>query len=368
MKKLLLILSAIDIGGGQRFCMNLCKYLNAIKYDYNVLFLRKGTSKELRQEFIDNHINFFELNCKSVMRAIPRIVLYANKMKPDVILSTIGNVDFAVTIAKLFIPKTKFYIRKANVLFESQRCFINIFKLKLEALVCKKMIALTREMKEDYIQYGFKEEKIFVINNMVDLDYIDQKIKKSCEKCDWFDGNQFKVIIANARMVPEKRYDILIKAFEIICNSHSEVRLIIIGDGPLRKQIEKMVPVEIIERVRFLGFQNNPYYYMSHANVFVLTSDYEGFPNVLIEALACGLPAVTTDCKTGPKEIIENGVDGWVVGRGNAEAIAMRIEQLLNDPIELDKLSRNARKKAQFYRTDFVAKQYIQLLNDEMER
>ena len=74
-------------------------------------------------------------------------------------------------------------------------------------------------------------------------------------------------------MVPEKRYDILIKAFEIICNSHSEVRLIILGDGPLRKQIEKMVPVEIIERVRFLGFQNNPYYYMSHANVFVLTSD-----------------------------------------------------------------------------------------------
>ena len=368
MSKLLIIMSALDVGGAQRFCLNICKYFNSEKYDYHVLFLRKGKNEELRREFIANSVAFSELNCKSVMYSIPKIIRYANNTKPDVILSTVGNVDFAVSIAKLFIPGSLFFIRKANVVFDNQKNIANRIKLRLEAKVCDRLIALTDDMKQDYLQYGFKKEKVVVINNMVDLEYIEHRCEDQENEERWFDRNKYKLIIANARMVPEKRYDVLITAFEIVSKKIPEARLMIIGDGPLRKQIEKMIPSSLMNKVEFLGFQNNPYYYMCRASVFLLTSDYEGFPNVVIEALACGLPVVATDCKTGPREIIENAVDGWVVNRGNPEAVAMGLENVLTKTKEeWNKLSINAKSKAQRYRRENIAKKYMQLINNSLE-
>lgn len=368
MCKLLIIMSALDVGGAQRFCLNICKYFNSKKYEYNVLFLRNGKSEELRQEFIDNSVAFSELNCKSVMRSIPKIIQYANDTKPDVILSTVGNVDFAVSIAKLFMPQSRLFIRKANVVFDNQKNVTNRLKLRLEAKVCDKLIALTEDMKQDYLQYGFKADNVVVINNMVDLDYIENRCKERGIEHEWFDKNKYKLIIANARMVPEKRYDILISAFKMVSEKIPEARLMILGDGPLRKQIEDTVPCELMDKVEFLGFQNNPYYYMCRASAFSLTSDYEGFPNVVIEALACGLPVIATNCKTGPREIIENAIDGWVVDRGDSKAVAIGLENVLTKTTdEWNKLSVNARRKAQLYRKDIIAKQYVQLINANME-
>lgn len=361
--KLLMIMSATDVGGAQRFCLNICKYFNSIGYDYQVLFLRKGKSAELKQEFIDNHICFLEFDCKSVMRSIPQIVRYVNKMKPDVMLSTVGNVDFAVAVAKLFIPRVKFYIRKANVVFDNQKSGTNIAKLRFEAFVCDKLIALTKDMKQDYLQYGFKEKNIVVINNMVDLEYINRRLKEAEPEHEWFDKTKYHLIVANARMVPEKRHDVLIKAFEIVEKAIPESRLMILGNGPLRKQIEEMVPQSLKDKIAFMGFQNNPYYYMYHASVFALTSDYEGFPNVVIEALACGLPVVTTNCKTGPREIIENGKDGYVVERGDYNAMADALVEVLSNEGKRTYLSQNAINKAKQYNVAKIAKDYISILN-----
>lgn len=364
MSKLLIIMSALDVGGAQRFCLNICKYLNSIKYDYDVLFLRKGKSEKLKQEFIENDIVFSELNCNSVMQSIPKIIQYAKSTKPKVILSTVGNVDFAVSIAKLFIPQSKLFIRKANVVFDNQKTIFNKFKLKFEAIVSDKLIALSEDMKTDYLQYGFRKENIIVINNMVDLDYIKSRYEEIKEDHEWFNKDKYRLIVANARMVPEKRYDVLIKAFEVVEKKIPEARLMIIGNGPLREQIEKMVPQPLKDKVAFMGFQNNPYYYMYRASVFVLTSDYEGFPNVVIEALACGLPVVATNCKTGPREIIENNIEGWVVNRGNPEAVAKGLEDvLMKTKEEWNKMSINAKNKASHYKRDIVAGQYVQLIN-----
>lgn len=360
--KLLMIMSAIDIGGAQRFCLNICKYFNSIGYDYKVLFVRKGKSSELRQEFIDNHICFLEFDCKSVIRSIPQIVQYVNKVKPDVMLSTVGNVDFAVAVSKLFIPKVKFYIRKANVIFDNQKSGANIAKLRFEALMCDKLIALTKDMKKDYVQYGFKEKNIVVINNMVDLGYINRRLKEFESEHEWFNKAKYRLIVANARMVPEKRHDVLIKAFERVEKVIPEARLMILGNGPLREQIEKMVPQSLKEKTFFMGFQNNPYYYMHQASVFTLTSDYEGFPNVIIEALACGLPVVTTNCKTGPREIIENGKEGYVVERGNYNAVADALVEILSNEKKRNSFSQNAIRKAKQYDVEKIAKDYMNIL------
>ena len=360
-------MSAIDVGGAQRFCLNICKYFNYVNQEYIVIFLRKGKNQKLRQEFEESNISFCELNCSSVMRAVPKFIHYANTLKPDVILSTVGNVDFAVSISRLFIPQSQFFIRKAIVIFDNQNNLLNRIKLKFEARVCNKLIALTNDMKDDFLKYGFKEENTVVINNMIDSDYINDRCNEKGEKIIWFDKSKYKLIIANARMVQEKRYDVLIDAFQIVAQMIPEARLLILGDGSMRSRIENMIPSNLKEKIQLLGFQNNPYYYMSNATVFAHTSDYEGFPNVVIEAMACGLPVVATNSKTGPREIIRNGVDGWVVNRGDSRAVAdalIKILTMTDDEISI--MSTNAKKKAQYYRTDIIGQKYIQLINDAL--
>ena len=363
MKKVMIITSAIDVGGAQRFCLNLTKYLNSINFDYEMVFLRKSKSEKLKQEFCDNKINFVELNAKSVMRAVPSLVKHIKKSKPDIMVCTIGNVDFAVSLAKkLSRTKARLAIRKANVVFDDQKNKSNLKKLRFESKAADMLVALTEEMKLDYQQYGFTGDKTTVIYNMVDIDYIKGKISSSKgDEHPWFNDKKGKIIIANGRFVPEKRYDVMIKAFYEIFKSSSETRFMILGDGKLREEIEGSVPDEMKENIDFLGFRDNPYYYMKNSDLFLHASDYEGFPNVLIEAFACGLPVISTDSKTGPKEIIKNGHNGFVVDRGDYKALAQRALSVLSDDGLLCELSKNAEADAENYTVDKIAKKYIEL-------
>lgn len=364
MSRTVILLSGIDVGGAQRFCLNLAKYLNSISYDYEVVFLRKRKSDALYQEFLRNKIRFTELNARFVSTSLPRLISYLRRVKPKVMLSSIGNVDFVATIGKLFCHRTKLIIRKANVVFDGQRGLPNRMKLKLEALLCYRMIALTHDMQRDYQKYGFKEKKTIVINNMVDIEYIATRSLEIQNPHEWFKNKEGPILIANARMVPEKRYDVLIEAFTILAREDKSIKLMILGDGELRDDIENMVPSSLKDRISFLGFQDNPYYYMSRSDVFLLSSDYEGFPNVIIEAFACGLPVVATNCKTGPREIIDNGVDGWVVEKGNPAALAEGVRKVLENESVYLRYSKKAKQKAKKYRTENIAQQYVKLFDD----
>lgn len=361
MKKVLIVMSAIDVGGAQRFCLNLAMYLSSIDYDYHVVFLRKGKSKKLREEFVEHDIKFSELDSNSVALSLPKLILKIWAEYPDVILSSVGNVDFIASIAKLFSPHSKLVLRKANVVFDSQKSKQNLMKLRFEAMVCSRMVALTNEMRDDYIQYGFSSEKIAVINNMLDLKYIQKRCAEKHEMFEWFSNPTGKIIIANARMVPEKRYDVLIKAFLLVINECPEAKLIILGDGMMRAEIERMIPEKEKNKIALLGFQNNPYFYLKNSDIFVLTSDYEGFPNVLIEAMACGLPVVSTDSKTGPKEIIRDGFDGYVVARGDFKTLANKILKIINNDAICSEFGKNAAKSSRKYEVDTIAKQYVDL-------
>lgn len=364
MKKIMIVMSAIDVGGAQRFCLNLAMYLSSIDYDYQVVFLRKGKSKELREEFVQHKIKFEELKCESVTSSLPKLISILHKERPDIILSSVGNVDFITSVARIFTPCSKLLLRKANVIFDNQRRWTNRLKLKFESLVCTKMIALTNEMREDYIQYGFTLNKSIVINNMIDMNYIKKRCREEHEIFPWFSMGQGKILIANARMVPEKRYDILIVAFRIVRNEFPDTKLIILGDGKLREDIEKKISPDLRDNVALLGFQNNPYYYLMNSDIFVLTSDYEGFPNVLIEAMACGLPVVSTNSKTGPKEIVKDGFDGYVVPRGDAKALAESIMKLISNDNLTDEFSKNAIGESKRYSVEYIAKQYVELFED----
>ncbi len=159
-------------------------------------------------------------------------------------------------------------------------------------------------IKADLIEnFKIPSGLIHVVYNPIDLDRID-RLKN--EKCSFpFD---YFTYINIGRLHPQKNQKMLIEAFYMLNDPDS--RLIIIGEGDLREELEKFIEdLDLEDRVFLLGRQSNPFKYLSKADAFVLSSDYEGFPNVLLESLACETAVISTDCKSGPREIlaVQNG-------------------------------------------------------------
>jgi len=152
-------------------------------------------------------------------------------------------------------------------------------------------------------------------------------------------------VLSVGRFVPQKGFDILLDAFARVSDRYPYWVLTILGDGPLRRDLEAQRDrLGLTERVRLPGAASNLTPYLHKADVFVMASRYEGFPMVLCQAMACGLPVIYTDCPSGPREIIRNGVDGLLVPNEDVEGLAAAMEALISDEKKRERLAMHARE------------------------
>ncbi|GAF87149.1 unnamed protein product, partial [marine sediment metagenome] len=187
------------------------------------------------------------------------------------------------------------------------------------------------------------EEKIRVIHNGVDIDHID---KLSFEKVNhiWIKSH-FNVIVSVGRLFKPKGLPNLLDALKIV-NKKKTVYLIIIGKGEEEKRLKVMAKkIGINDRVDFIGFKHNPFKYIANADLFVLSSLWEGCPNTLLEAMACRTPVVSTDAPYGPAEIIEDSVNGYLVPVADSSRLAEKILYVLDNLNKQDNVIREAREK-----------------------
>jgi glycosyltransferase involved in cell wall biosynthesis len=142
------------------------------------------------------------------------------------------------------------------------------------------------------------------------------------------------VILGVGRLCTQKDFPTLITAFDrIVRSGNPDFRLVVLGEGPERSSLEALVrSLGLEDRVSLPGFVENPFSYMARSDLFVLSSAWEGLPNTLIQALACGCPVVSTDCPTGPREILENGRLGPLVPVGDSSALAAAMVRVLENP------------------------------------
>lgn len=278
------------------------------------------------------------LSTKQARGAMFPLIKLLRRHKPGVVLSVSFHLNCIAIIAKMIAGvKTHLYISEHTSLdtgfatlsivkrFLIKNCVRALYK---RADGC---IAVSHGVAQHMAKYAnISLESIRVIYNPVITPEM-MKISEEPVEHPFFEMNE-SVLLAVGRLSTEKDYPTLLEAFKLV-NATIPSRLIIIGEGPQRNQIEKYINTsEISDRVSLLGMVSNPYSYFRHSDLYVLSSIREGLPTTLIEALALGTPAVSTDAHSGPREILNDGDYGTLVPIKDGKILAEAIIKTLKSP------------------------------------
>jgi glycosyltransferase involved in cell wall biosynthesis len=220
------------------------------------------------------------------------------------------------------------------------------------------LVAASKGTAEDLAQLtALPLEQIRVIYNPVVTSELLIKSQAPIQH-PWFAPGEVPVILGTGRLVSQKDFGTLIRAFAQVKQRHP-ARLMILGEGNQRSNLEHLIrDLNLENKVALPGFVDNPYAYMAKAAVFVLSSQFEGFGNVVVEALATGTPVVSTDCPSGPTEILGQGKYGKLVPIAEPLAMSKAILETLTQPIDSDTL----KQRAQDFRCDRIVEQYLEII------
>jgi glycosyltransferase involved in cell wall biosynthesis len=208
-------------------------------------------------------------------------------------------------------------------------------------------------------RFGIDPTRVFTIHNAVDVSAVRARAQEPA-------GNlpAHPFIAAAGRLVPQKGFDLLIRAFAARLASRP-ISLVIAGEGPERSALEALaLSLNLQGRVQLPGFLANPWSYFARAAAFVCSSRWEGFGNVIIEAMACGVPVVSTDCDYGPREIIRHNESGLLVPVENVDALAEAIGSVVDDQQLASRLAESARRRAYNFDVGQMTRAYEQLFRE----
>ena len=207
------------------------------------------------------------------------------------------------------------------------------------------IVAVAEGVKKDLVtNFGARPEKVVVVPNPIDLNLIRRMAAEPLEDSRWSDPGA-SLIVATGRLVKLKGFDLLIRAFADLPDE-IRARLIIVGGGEEQPNLQKLVDrLELDKKVFLIGHKKNPWKYMARADIFVLSSHTEAFPNVLGEALALKIPVLATECSPGIREYLKNGECGLLVPPGDINALARSLKQMLTDRALCRQLVRHAAER-----------------------
>jgi glycosyltransferase involved in cell wall biosynthesis len=172
------------------------------------------------------------------------------------------------------------------------------------------------------------------------------------------------VIVACGRLTAQKNHPLLLNSMALVLKQ-TDARLLILGKGEKKDELEKLTQsLGIEKKVFFLGFKKNHHKYIARSSIFVLSSDWEGFSSVIMEAMACGVSVISTRCPSGPDEIITDGVNGLLVPVGDADAMAGAILRLLKDETLRKKLADAGRSRSEDFRVEKMVAGYEKVFGE----
>jgi len=340
-----------------------------IKKSNNIHFVIADAKGPYLKEIPEN-IKIINLNSRKVIFSIPKLITYLKKEKPKILITTLRRVNIAAIIARrLGSPSTKLIIREPNTYSKESLLKSKPMDRFISALTkyfyprADAIVAVSNSMADELVELlKIPKTKVEVIYNPVVDDELIHNKSLDCEH-QWIKEKEFKVIIGMGRITPQKDFATLIKAFAIV-KSKINSKLLILGEPDRNNdefdKLKKLVKdLNLDYDVSFPGFVENPFCYLSRADLFVLSSRWEGLPGALIQALACGCPVVSVDCPTGPSEILENGRYGYLSKIGDFETLAKNMIATLNNPLSRDVLETRGFE----FNADVAAEKYLEVIN-----
>jgi N-acetylgalactosamine-N,N'-diacetylbacillosaminyl-diphospho-undecaprenol 4-alpha-N-acetylgalactosaminyltransferase len=288
--------------------------------------------------------------------------------KINVVVSYLNRANYTNILATCYGSNHRCIISERNtssLTYGSKRITDIINRLLIRYLypLSHSIIAVSKGVKKDLKeQFKIPESKISVIYNPYDINTIRQKSREELQH-KWLEKSQYKTIITVGRLEKQKNHTLLIQAFKKVNEFLPETRLVILGEGQDRDKLAKLIRnLGIDSIVEMTGLQKNPFAFLSRADLFVLSSDFEGFPNVLVEAMICGCPVISTNCRSGPGEIITNGVNGILVPVGNINELSNAIITILRNAQLTMEFKKNSEKTIQNYELTRIVRQYQKAL------
>lgn len=336
--KITMLVFNLDHGGAEKVCVTLCNEFVKLNYDIELWIV--DDKKTVLSKILDKNITICNLNKNHVRSSGLQLLKLLIQRKPERIL--VFHIELAILVImlkKLFFLKTKIFTRSINTLsqayYNSKHSWRNYFTLKIIKNVLPysyKIIAQSNGMREDLIRsFNIDNNKIVTIFNSATN----------------FNGNKPEIVentnIENdflfvGRLTPQKGLINLLNAFKLAHGLNSNIHLTLVGEGVEKGKLKKMVvDLGLSHAVAFEGYQENTLSYFKRAKATVLSSIYEGFPNVLVESIAAGTPVISFDCPSGPDDIIVPGVNGILVPHLNVNEFANAILSIANGEIYFNK-------------------------------
>ncbi len=354
---MLFIVPTLRGGGAERVIVTLLRHLDPARF--RMVLGVVDASQAVYRGDVPDHVGFVDLGCARMRHATWKVLRLIWRVRPDLVFSTLANLNLTVAALRPAMPRgTALIGREGTIVSEGIRSFrrrslwfagYRVFYPRFDAVVCQ-----SRYMRDDLVEHhGMPREKTVVINNPIDLERIARGLPAQ-RRPRRAVGGPLRLVAAG-RFGPEKGYDLLLEAIALV--PELEISLSILGDGLLVPEVKRRAAeLGLAHAVALVGFQPNPIPYFADADAFVLSSRYEGFPNVVLEALACDIGVIATPALGGTPEILEGLAGCELASEISAPALAAAIRAWASRPFRgiapavLDR-----------YRGSEIAEQYARL-------
>lgn len=359
MKRVTIYLPNLHGGGAERIMVSVANGLAALGHRVD-LVLASAVGTYLAE--VDDAVRVVDLGQRRVVTSLPALVRYLRTESPDAVLSAINHSNITALLArKLAGARCRVVVSERNAPSRSlsggrTAAIMRVLTQRLypsaDAIVCVSR-GVQREMEE---LLGLPSDKLSTIYNPLDVDRIAGSMAEPTGH-EWLDRKTMPVVVAVGRLTAQKDYPTLLRAFAALRRCRP-ARLIVVGEGDDRTRLEALATeLSVGAEVAFVGFQRNPFAWMAASDLYVLSSAWEGLPGALLQAMACGARIVSTDCRTGPDEILEDGRWGRLVPVGDYLAMATAMNAALDDASPPD-----VRKRADAFRPEHAISAYAQVL------
>ena len=364
-KKIAFFLPPLGDGGLERTVLKLAELMAGTGSSVDLVTVKAGGSFLGK---IHPDVTVVDLNAGRALSSLPGLVKYLKQQRPNTLVSAQYYINVIAVWAKSLAGVSTKVVVTERLATSRALAYSGKLKDKLLPVLMRRaylkanaIVAISKGAAKDLANLvKLPAERIIVIYNPA---FDNNIVEKAAEPVDhpWFSDKQRPIILGAGRLTGQKDFATLLRAFALV-RKRMDARLVILGEGERRGELEDLAKhLGISEDIALPGFMDNPYKYMAKATLFILSSVYEGMPNVLIEALAVGTPAIATDCPSGPCEILPESA---LVSVCDYKAMAEKITNLLKDPQQASQILEKSQHKLDSFRPETCLRSYMELIEE----